>query len=202
MTKKFSINLAIFFSLLWLSQPILSQQQESSSESESGSQPDGRAIEEITVQGERTFYALRLAIDSAETEVYNLFNELNSNDEFDVTCKEVRYTSSHISRRTCMAAYLRKEEAYHVQDYVQSIQLGGGLVSGGLGTPGSGMLLTLEDAKGEVFQKTSAMEQEMLRLAMEVPEFSAALQKLAGLVGALEDREKNSLNRWKWWKDR
>jgi len=191
MTKKFSINLAIFFSLLWLSPPILSQQQESSSESESGSQPDGSAIEEITVQGERTIYALRLAIESAETEVYNLFNELNTNDEFDVTCKEVRYTSSHISRRTCMAAYLRKEEAYHLQDYVQSIQIGGGLISGGLGTPGSGMLLTLDAVKGEVHQKTVAMEQEMLRLAIEVPEFAAALQKLTGFVGALEIKQKN-----------
>ena len=186
MTKKFSINLAIFFSLLWLSPPILSQQQESSSESESGSQPDGSAIEEIIVQGERTIYALRLAIESAETEVYNLFNELNTNDGFDVTCKEVRYTSSHISRRTCMAAYLRKEEAYHLQDYVQSIQLGGGL-----GTPGSGMLLTLDAVKGEVHQKTVAMEQEMLRLATEVPEFAAALQKLSGFVGALEIKQKN-----------
>ena len=184
MTKKFSINLAIFFSLVWLSPPILSQQQESSSES--ASQPTGSAIEEITVQGERTIYALRLAIESAETEVYNLFNELNSNDEFDVTCKKVRYTRSRIPRRTCMAAYLRKEEAYHVGDYVQSIQLGGGLISGGLGTPGSGMLLTLDAVKGEVHQKTVAMEQEMLRLAIEVPEFAAALQKLAGFVGALE----------------
>jgi len=200
MTKKFSINLAIFFSLVWLSPPILSQQQESSeSKPESESQLDERAIEEITVQGQRTIYALRLEIDSAETVAYNLFNELNSNDEFDVKCKEVRHTSSHISRRTCMAEYLREEEARLAQDYVQGIQLGGGLISGGLGTPGSGMLLTLDAAKGEVFQKTRAMEQEMLRLANEVPEFAAALQKLAGLVGALEDRKKNS---WKWWKDR
>ena len=186
MTKKFNIHLAIFFSLVWLSPPILSQQQESSSESESGSQPDGSAIEEIIVQGERTIYALRLAIESAETEVYNLFNELNSNDEFDVTCKEVVYTGSHISRRTCMAAYLREEEAYHLQNYLQSIQIGAGLDS-----PGSGMLLTRDAVKGEVHQKTVAMEQEMLRLAMEVPEFAAALQKLTGFVDALKIRKKN-----------
>ena len=189
MTKKFNINMAIFFSLLWLSPPILSQQQESSSESES--QPDGSVIEEIIVQGERTFFALRMEIESTETEVYNLFNELNSNDEFDVTCKKVRYTRSRIPRRTCMAAYLRKEEAYHVRNYVQSIQIGGGLVPGGLGSPGSGMLLTLDAAKGEVHQKTVAMEQEMLRLAMEVPEFAAALQKLTELLGALEIMKRN-----------
>ncbi len=190
MTKKFNINMAIFFSLLWLSPPILSQQQESSSESES--QPDGSVIEEIIVQGERTFFALRMEIESTETEVYNLFNELNSNDEFDVTCKEVRYTRSRISRRTCMAAYLREEEAYHVRNYVQSIQLSrDGLIGGWPVTIGSSMLLTLDSAKGEVHQKTVAMEQEMLRLAMEVPEFAAALQKLTGFVNALKIREKN-----------
>jgi len=196
MTKKLIINLAIFCSLIWLSPPILSQQQETSSESESKSesQPTRSVIEEITVRGERTIYTLRLEIESAETEVYNLFNELNSNDEFDVTCKEVRYTGSHISRRTCMAAYLREEEAYQARNYLQSIPLGGGL-----GSPGSGMLLTFDAAKEEVHHKTVAMDQEMLRLAMEVPEFAAALQKLTGFVGALEIKKKNS---WNWWNER
>jgi hypothetical protein len=45
-----------------------------------------RPIEEITVLGERTFFTLRLEIEAAEAEVYGLFNELNTNDDFDFKC--------------------------------------------------------------------------------------------------------------------
>ncbi|NKB33659.1 MAG: hypothetical protein GKR91_11230 [Pseudomonadales bacterium] len=196
MTKKFSFILVVFFSLLWLSPTLLSQQQESSaelesqseseSESESESQAEATVIEEINVQGQRTTFALRLEIENAETEVYNLFNELNSDDEFDVTCEETIYIGSRLPRRTCMAAYLRKEEAYQTQSYLQGIPIGGGL-----GSPGSGSLLSFDGVRAEVLEKTEAMEQEMINIANEVPEFAAALIKLANLVGTLEERTNN-----------
>ena len=98
MIKKLGGILAFFISLICFSPLILSQQQESSSESESAteSQAANDVIEEISVIGERTTYSLRLEIKSAEADVYNLFNELNNNDEFDVTCEEVVYTGSHL----------------------------------------------------------------------------------------------------------
>ena len=66
-----------------------------------------------------------------------------------------------------------------------------GLSGGALGTAGSGELMDLDSAAGEVLEKTKGMEQEMIRLAIEVPEFNEALRKLSGLVGALEDRTNN-----------
>ena len=143
-------------------------------------------IEQIIVQGERTTFALRMEIQSAETEVYNLFNELNSNDEFDVTCEDVVYTGSRIPRRTCMAAFLREEMAYQTQTFVQSIPLGDGL-----GAPGGGVLLDFETVQGEVRQKAEAMEQEMIRLAVENPDFAAMLVRLSRLIGLLEERDDN-----------
>ena len=187
MTKKLGSNLAFFISLTCFSPLTLSQQQESSSESESAteSQAANDVIEEISVIGERTTYSLRLEIKSAEADVYNLFNELNNNDEFDVTCEEVVYTGSFIPVTTCMAAYLRNEQAFQTQRFLESLS------GGALGTPGSGALMDRDSAAGEVLEKTEAMEQEMIRLAIEVPEFNAALRKLSGLVGALEDRTGN-----------
>jgi len=58
-----------------------------------------RPIEEITVLGERSFFTLRLEIEAAEAEVYGLFNELNTNDDFDFKCTREAYTGSHIKRR-------------------------------------------------------------------------------------------------------
>tara|TARA_B100000686_G_scaffold16775_1_gene15637 strand:- start:988 stop:1548 length:561 start_codon:yes stop_codon:yes gene_type:complete len=184
MSKKYCVRFSTLLSIICLSSIVYGQQQETETDSEPDIQAEDRIIEEITVQGERTIFSLRAQIETAETQVYNLFNELNSNDEFDVTCEKTVYIGSRIPRRVCMAAYLREEEAYQTQNFVNSIGLGEGL-----GAPGSGMLLNLDSAKDEVRQKSEAMEQEMLRLATEVPEFAEALLKLVGLVGALERRK-------------
>lgn len=161
-------------------------QQESASDEESETQVETTVIEEITVQGERTTFSLRMEIESAETEVYNLFNELNSNDDFDVTCKDIVYTGSHIPQRTCMSAFLREEQAFQTQSYLQGVPLGEGI-----GGPNSGALMDLSSASGEVREKAKAMEQEMIRLAVEVPEFAEALIKLSNLVSTLDERTGN-----------
>ena len=153
------------------------QDQDSStvSDVESASRP----IEEISVFGERTIFTLRLEIESAETEVYGLFNELNSDDDFDVKCVKEVFVGSHFSRRVCMADYLRKEQARNAQ-----------ISERGLGID---TLLTLDQVKGDVRQKTLAMEAEMLNLAQENPAFFEAIRKLTELVGILEVRkEENS----------
>ena len=132
-----------------------------------------RPIEEITVLGERTFFTLRLEIGAAEEEVYGLFNELNINDDFDVTCTWEVYTGSHFKRRSCMAAYLREAQAENTQNYLKGID----------------MQLDLSGVKGEVRDQTLAMEAEMAQLALDNPEFSQALRKLAELLGALNTKK-------------
>ena len=132
-----------------------------------------RPIEEITVLGERSFFTLRLEIEAAEAEVYGLFNELNTNDDFDFKCTREAYTGSHIKRRRCMAAYLREAQAENTQNYLNGIDL----------------QLSLSEVKGEVHQQTLAMEAEMTQLALDNPEFSQALRKLAELLGALNTKK-------------
>ncbi len=133
-------------------------------------------IEEITVVGQRTFRALRLEIESAEIEAYNLFNDLNVNDEFDVTCTYEVYTGSHFPKRACMAAYLREAQARNIQDTLQ----------------GFDVQLSLGAVQGEVIQKTMAMEAEMVRVAQENQRFAEALQKLAELLGIYQKKKKEN----------
>jgi hypothetical protein len=132
-----------------------------------------RPIEEITVLGERSFFTLRLEIEAAEAEVYGLFNELNTNDDFDFKCTREAYTGSHIKRRRCMAAYLREAQAENTQNYLEGIDT----------------RLSLSEVEGEVHQQTLAMEAEMTQLALDNPEFSQALRKLAELLGALNTKK-------------
>ena len=58
-------------------------------------------IEEITVLGQRSLRALRLEVQAARERVYDLFNSLNSNDEFDITCQNVPMTGTRIPQRVC-----------------------------------------------------------------------------------------------------
>jgi len=128
---------------------------------------------EITVLGERSFFTLRLEIEAAEEEVYGLFNELNTNDDFDVKCTREVYTGSHFKRRSCMAAYLREAEAENAQNQLKGIDT----------------RLSLSGVKGEVRQQTLAMEAEMAQLALDNPGFLQALRKLAELHGALNTKK-------------
>tara|TARA_B100001964_G_C14133779_1_gene554196 strand:+ start:766 stop:1080 length:315 start_codon:yes stop_codon:yes gene_type:complete len=83
------------------------------------------------------------------------------------------YTGSHFKRRSCMAAYLREAQAENTQNYLKGID----------------MQLDLSGVKGEVRDQTLAMEAEMAQLALDNPEFSQALRKLAELLGALNTKK-------------
>lgn len=117
-----------------------------------------------------------MEIESVETEVYGLFNELNSNDEFDVTCTEEVFVGSLLPKRVYMADYLRKEQARNAGGSQTSLDVNG---------LGIEMQLSLDAVEREVRHKTIAMEAEMLRLAEENQSFANALLRLTELMGLL-----------------
>ena len=145
---------------------------------------ESRQIEEIIVRGEQTFFSLRMEIESTEEEVFGLFNELNSTDEFDITCTREVYTGSHLPQRVCMSTFLREAIAQNTQDYLASnYVIGPGVARR------TGMQLAGSQIKGEVSQKSQALEAEMTRLVLENESLFQALQKLTTLVGTLEEKK-------------
>lgn len=149
------------------------QTQDAGSSASKEQDAQTRPIEEITVLGERTFFTLRLEIEAVEAEVYGLFNELNTNDDFDVKCTREVFIASLFKRRRCMAAYLRKAEAENAQNQLKGIDT----------------RLSLSGVEGEVHQHTLAMEAEMAQLALDNPEFLQVLRELAELLGALNTKK-------------
>lgn len=71
-------------------------------------------VEEITVVGQRSLLALRMQVEAAQAKVHVLFNELNTDDNYDIVCKtEDRYFSK-TKQKICMPVYAwnaREEEA-------------------------------------------------------------------------------------------
>ncbi len=65
----------------------------------------GQAIEEITVTGQRTLFDLRLEVSEAEDAMYNLFNELNTENKYDIVCRNDTRVFSHIRQKVCLPVY-------------------------------------------------------------------------------------------------
>lgn len=147
------------------------------SEAESAARP----LEQITVIGEQSFYSLRLEIESAEEEVFGIFNELNSSDEMDIHCTHEVYTGSHMKVRDCMPGFLREAIAQNAQDYVNGIDV----------------QLTRAQMTGEVHQEQVALEAEMIRLAQENAELYQALHKLTELTRKLQIKKSQSFSFFK-----
>ena len=185
MHKPLSFLGTSFLLMLVLASMVYGQDAEQNPSDTQESQAQARPIEEITVLGQQTTFQIRQQIETAETEVYALFNELNSNDEFDVSCTEEVFTGSLFKRRVCMANYLREAEREAAGDYVSGV-----LACGALSCVPT--LLTLEDAKHATREKAIAMEQEMLRIAQENMRFAEALIKLTRLVGQLESNKREN----------
>src|SRR5688572_4807180 len=67
-------------------------------------------VEEVIVPG-RTPENLRVEIERIETAVYERFNALSSNDEFDIHCLIQAPTGSNIPLRTCAPNFVRRAES-------------------------------------------------------------------------------------------
>jgi hypothetical protein len=64
-------------------------------------------IEEVVVYGNKSLVQLRRELYKAEDAVFDLFNSLNSDDEFDIHCYKEAPTGSHIKKRVCKTNYFR-----------------------------------------------------------------------------------------------
>ena len=72
--------------------------------------PPRQGVDEIVVPG-RAPGNLRLEIERLEVAVYDRFNALNSNDEFDIHCLEQAQTGSNIPLRTCAPNFVIRAES-------------------------------------------------------------------------------------------
>jgi hypothetical protein len=140
-----------------------------------GVTPQNQAIEEIEVIG-RTSSRLRVEIQRIEERMFALFNELNSTDDFDVTCRNAPplYSGTRIPTSECEPAYLKKARAANAYDY---FTLGIELKSDA-------------DLKFENRVKTEQLNVEIRRLALDHPELAQAILELDATKRSLVERER------------
>jgi hypothetical protein len=130
--------------------------------------------EEVIVHGQSRAM-LRFQIQQAEQAVFDRFNEINSNDEFDIHCRREQLTGSHIPRRVCQANFWRDAQATAGEETARGLQ--------------GGASFDAQQFLGEATYKRRLLEKEIKRLATEDDDFMHALTRLADLKQAMQTRE-------------
>ena len=81
MKKRYRLVISIAVAVMAISTAVLAQQEDVEELSQRAT--EGEAIDEITVYGEQSMSSLRYQIYRAEEDFFDLFSELNDDDEFD-----------------------------------------------------------------------------------------------------------------------
>lgn len=99
-----SVSLCLF---IWFSTPTVTA-QESAAEISIETDDQDQTIEEITVIGMRDITSLDRQVIEARNRIYELFNELNTDDLYDVHCRMIAPTGSRIKKRQCLPNFYNK----------------------------------------------------------------------------------------------
>jgi hypothetical protein len=137
--------------------------QESEADTEAAD-PTSAVADEIVVKG-GGLETLRGEIVRAEDAVFARFNEINSNDDFDISCRSEVELGSRIPKRVCRAEFWREAEVDMAAEAVAWLQ--GSAYAGNTTGLGAGAM-----AKAQVLRA------EVRRLAAEDEQFRAALTRL------------------------
>lgn len=124
-------------------------------------------VDEIIVPG-RAGEPLRVEIERLENAVYERFNALNNDDDFDIHCYEQAPTGSNIPVRTCWPNFAVRAEERAAGHSLRGMQ--------GLGAGGSA-----QSERGDVARKGKELIAEMQRVARQDEQLMKDLTRLAEL---------------------
>ena len=135
-------------------------------------------VEEIVVYGERSIIDLRFEVYRAQENLFDVFNELNSTDEFDVKCEYVtRLATGRRKHHVCEPKYLRLHRA---DAAARQAQVGSD---------------ALPQPLSRLQRKTDALWAEMAELMVKHPELKEAVDSLASANNAYEaEQERRKRN--------
>ena len=149
-------------------------------------------IEEITVVGEKTLLAMRHQIELEEENLYGMFNDLNSSDELDIRCRTMTKRLSHLTERICEPVFLtnyRIERNRNALTEIRQAWSDEGIDPVIL-LNGLDLMESEYDLRKDSDHKFEELSEEMLRIALENPEYFATLQRISRLKEEFEAARK------------
>lgn len=143
--------------LLSLGAPAFAQQVAAAPQAEAN-------VDEVVVPGVRP-QNLRVEIERLEQVVYERWNALNSNDEFDIHCLDSEPTGSNITQTHCAPNFVIEAEARAAEDAID------GARSNARSSRNSDYVSTME-------AKSRQLNEEMKRVARQDEQFLHDLMRL------------------------
>ena len=144
--------------------------------------------EEVLVIG-KALEELRIRIELAENDVYARFNDINSNDLFDVHCYERPASGSRIEDRRCLSNAWRAADQDFANATVRDLQSGITVPDngqGGTARGGAGYSHIPQQYRAKQLGTEQNVVEEMERLAREDPVLREAMIRLGQAYQALE----------------
>lgn len=123
------------------------------------------SLEEVTVRGQRSMLSYRIEIEAARDRIYDVFNALNSSDEFDVTCDYERPTGTRIPQRRCRPEFLKQATAEAGRAFLDAMLFEGNAQAG---------MSRAMAANSRAQVKHRLLVEEMSRLVTEHPALAEA----------------------------
>jgi hypothetical protein len=78
-------------------------------------------VEEVTVRGRKTLEQYRLELEQAREDLVEAYNEANSSDDNDITCRNERPTGSRMPQRVCRSNAQSEAEANASRDFLRAL---------------------------------------------------------------------------------
>ena len=142
-----------------------------------------RDLEEIVVTGDRTLSAAREAIVEAEDRFYNRYNELNTDDKFDIKCR-MQEQGSKFRVRVCIPRYVEEGTHAEAMKLLMPSSVGGAVMLASSETVGASL-------RAELKKRT-------LDLVRKDPELMRALLERARLEQYYQQLRKEKFKNGKW----
>lgn len=139
------------------------------------------APEEIEVFGQRQLFRMEEQLIEAETAVYALYNELNTDDLYDVTCVWEQPLGTNMRHRVCRPGFITKAEQSRGQEYMSSIT--------GMGYT-TGTSVELENER-----HNPILKQKLEEAVKNSPELAARMMEHQELKAALDERKSGLFGR-------
>lgn len=129
------------------------------------------ANSESSATGQRLFVTLRAQINTAEDKVYSLYNELNSDDEFDIQCRMVAELGSKLKKKECNPNFLYEATANTAAEFFGTSR------AAEAATGISGFSSSSNSVSSVLHTKNPILKENLLNLARENPELGQAIIK-------------------------
>ena len=133
---------------------------------------------QVVVTGQLTRSRLRNLIEDVEEDFFAKFNELNTDDAYDMYCYEYTPTMSHIKKRACEPLFLIKYREQQTNDQLHN--LSNGQIGQNVGLALSGIYLE----KTQLMAKSQSRHYEILIQKME--DLTQSNQELGEIADAMQ----------------